>query len=125
MEVVRLDEVTYAKCKMSAPIGYLQRTESGGLTFTKYKNQVSGRMNIFAWIIYKIVLAFMKDKQLISLEKSEIREVKYVKTGDGFLEKKFKWNELLVTAQDVEYKFLISNSYDQEKVNFFIEGLKK
>ena len=125
MEVVRLGEVTYAKSKMSAPIGYLERTASGGLTFTKYKNQVGGRMNIFVWIIYKIVLAFMKDKQLISLDKSEIREVKYEKTGDGFLEKKFKWNELLITTQDVEYKFLISNSYDQEKVNFFIEGLKK
>ena len=121
---MRLDYVVHKRSTLSAPQGYLQ-TDGNKVTFTKYKNQLEGRMNWLLYIIYSIYLSFIEDKVIVDLDKKDIKEVIYnVAKGSTVMGMSVKYNELKIKTTDSELLFYIDPQYDQEKVEAFIEEAK-
>ena len=118
-----LDEVSYIKSKLGLDVGYLTITDEKRLTFTKYKNQLTGRMHVLALIVYKLVLLFLKDKEILNLDLSQVNEVVYEKVeSTSKLLDKFKSNKLTLKTDAQDYVFTISTHLDG--TNEFIEELK-
>lgn len=63
--------------------GYLEKNANGDLTFIKYKEQFAGRMNILAWLVYKLVMLFRKDKTLFTIAKKDILEKDFTEGKAG------------------------------------------
>jgi len=106
---MRFDEVTYAKSTMSNTIGYLELKENGDVTFTKYKNQITGSVHFLAWIFIQIYLAFQKDKLLLTIPKGTVTNATFTLGDKGnIIGIGFKWSDLVITTAEGEYKFLSS-----------------
>ena len=118
-----LDEVSYIKSKLGLDVGYLTITDEKRLTFTKYKNQLTGRMHVLALIVYKLVLLFLKDKEILNLDLSQVNEVVYEKVeSTSKLLDKLKSNKLTLKTDAQDYVFTIPTHLDG--TNEFIEELK-
>ena len=121
---MRIDHIMYKRSTLSVPKGYLQVLPDNTVSFTKYKDQLEGRMNILLWLVYNIVMSFMQDKELVNLKKEDIKAVNYTanKVGMSF---GGKYGELLIKANDgTAYEFLVDPDYDQEKIAAFVEAAK-
>ncbi len=123
---MQLDGVVFAKSKMSAPSGYLRRESNGDVTFTKYKSQGAGRMHILIWLIYKLVMAFKKDKLLLTLEAHKIIDAIYQPGVEGgFMNFGAKYGELqLITADNEVYKFMTHPDELDSAFHNFVAAVK-
>ena len=121
---MRFDEVAYVKSALSSTSGYLELMENGDVCFTKYKNQMAGRYNIFVWIIIKIILFFKKDKLILTIPKGTVKDATFtLGTRGGFAGVGAKWSELIIIT-DKEYKFYVGFDEDAEPYQNFINKIK-
>ena len=121
---MRFEEIAYAKSALSSTSGYLELEENGDISFTKYKNQMAGRYNIFVWLIIKIALLFMKDKLLFTIPKGTVKNATFtLGTKGGLAGVGAKWSELDIVA-DKEYKFYVDFNDSVEPYEEFISKIK-
>lgn len=122
---MRLDYVLYKKSTFSNPKGYLEILENGDVTFTKYKSQSEGRMHIIIWIIYNIVMSFLKDKLLLTFAKNDIKSVGFKKGNKSIA---FgvggTYGEITIKNSEGDFVFLTETDYDNEKIENFINTAK-
>ena len=125
---MRLDYIIYPRSAISSPKGYLEIQQNGDVTFTKYKEQLEGRMHILAWAAYKAAMALMKDKVILTIPQSEVAkaEVKAGKKGAVFGMVGGAYSEILIADKaGKEHKFYIDPQYDMEKIQGFIKAAQK
>lgn len=107
--------VAYSKSAMSSLDGYLELLPNGDVTFTKYKNQASGRVNILVWLVIMLVQLFMKDKVVLTFPKGSIVGGDFTQgEKGGFAGIGSKWSTLTLTATDGQvYTFYASHTEDE------------
>ena len=121
---MRFEEVAYVKSALSSTSGHLELQENGDISFTKYKNQMTGRYNIFVWLIIKIALLFMKDKLLFTIPKGTVKDATFtLGTKGGFAGLGSKWSELVIVT-DKEYKFYVDFNDSAEPYEEFVSKIK-